>query len=205
MLKNPFYYGEFEFPVKSERWYKGSYPPLITKKVFNKVQEHLATQVPVKPKWGSKTFTYKGLLKCANCKASVVGEEKYRERLYTEPRHHIYYHCSRSIDHTCKEPYISEQDLERSLLKLINFMYIAHPHELVLNEKIRQGIEAFKMNRESILLQQDIDPDSKVWDIRDYTKYVLLNTNIEEKRALFTLFNFPLFLQNGNITSLRAH
>ena len=203
MLKNPFYYGEFEFPVNSGNWYKGSYPPLITKKLFDRVQEKLI--VPIKSKWGSKTFTYKGLLKCANCKASIVGESRYRQRLNKEPRYHVYYHCSRQIDHNCKEPYVSEEALERSLLKLVNFMYIAHPHEFNLTDKIQEDLEEFKKMRESIFLQQNINPNSKVWDIRDYARYVLTNKNIEEKRELFNLFNFPLFLQNKNVTSLRAH
>ena len=203
MLKNPFYYGEFEFPIKSGNWYKGSYPPLITKEIYDKVQEKLI--VPAKSKWGSKVFTYKGLLKCANCKASIVGDDKYRERLNKEPRHHIYYHCSRQIDHNCKEPYVSEEELERSLLRFINFMYIAHPGELVLNEKTQEGVEEFKKMREAIFLQQDINPNTRVWDIRDYSRYVLTNKNMEEKRELFNLFKFPLFLQNSIITSLRAH
>ena len=203
MLKNPFYYGEFEYPVGSGSWYKGSHPPLVTKNVFNKVQEKLV--VPLKSKWRSKVFTYKGLLRCANCKASVIGEDRYRERLNKEPRYHVYYHCTKQVDNSCKEPYISEDELERSLLKLINFMYIAHPQELFLTDKIQEGLEEFENMREALFLQQDINPNSKIWDIRDYAKYVLSNKNAEEKRELFKLFNFPLFVQNGNITSLRAH
>lgn len=203
MLANPFYYGEFEYPVNSGNWYKGSYPPLISKEMFEKVREKLV--VPKKLKWGSKIFTYKGLLKCANCKASVIGEDKYRKRLNNEPKYHIYYHCSRQVDPTCKEPYVSEEELSKSLLKFINFMYIAHPHDLVLTEKIRKGLEEFKRMREAILLNEDVDPDITPWDIRDYARYVIGNKNIEEKRELFNLFKFPLFLKNGNITSLRAH
>ena len=84
-------------------------------------------------------------------------------------------------------------------------MYIAHSHELILTEKIQEGLEECKKMREAIVLQQDINPNSKVWDIRDYARYVLTNKNAEEKRELFNLFNFPLFVQNSNITSLRAH
>ena len=203
MLKNPFYYGEFEFPIKSGNWYKGAYPPLITKQLYDEVQEKLT--VPAKSKWGSKNFTYKGLLKCANCKASIVGEDRYRQRLVGEPRYHIYYHCSRQVDHDCKEPYVSEEKLAKSLLKLINFMYIAHRHELILTDKIQEGLEEFKNMREAIFLQQDINPNSRVWDIRDYARYVLTNKNTEEKRELFNLFDFPLFIQNRNVTWLRAH
>jgi len=84
-------------------------------------------------------------------------------------------------------------------------MYIAHPHDLVLTEKIRGGLDEFKRMRETILLNENIDPDETPWDIRDYAKYVIESKNMEEKRELFNLFKFPLFLKNGNITSLRAH
>ncbi|HNP89223.1 MAG: hypothetical protein BWY24_00778 [Microgenomates group bacterium ADurb.Bin219] len=82
-------------------------------------------------------------------------------------------------------------------------MYIAHPHDLVLTEKIRGGLNEFKRMRETILLNEDIDPEETPWDIRDYD--VIESKNMEEKRELFNLFKFPLFLKNGNITSLRAH
>lgn len=110
MLKNPFYYGEFEYPVGSGDWHKGSYQPLITKDIFDKVQKQL--HVPPKSKWGSKTFTFKGLFKCASCGSSLVGEDKFRYLKYSEPRCHVYYHCSRQIDYDCPEDYISEEGLK---------------------------------------------------------------------------------------------
>lgn len=203
MLKNPFYYGKFEYPVTSGNWYQGDYPPLITKEVFDKVQEKIVAREKVK--YGSKTFTYKGLLKCAGCKSTIIGDSKFRERKYGPSNFHIYYHCARKINDNCHEPYISEEELERSLLRLINFMYIAHHDELVLTDRIQESMETFKKVREGMLLQQDINPNSRVWDIRDYARYVLTNKSSEEKRGLFNLFSFPLFIQNRNITSLRAH
>ena len=38
ILRNPFYYGKFEYPKGSGNWYKGKYEPMITKKEFDKVQ-----------------------------------------------------------------------------------------------------------------------------------------------------------------------
>ena len=94
MLKNPFYYGEFEYPIGGGNWYKGAHQPLTTKETFNSVQKRLV--IPFKKaKWGSKQFTFKDLFKCASCKASVIGEDRYRKRKYSEPRYHIYYHCTR--------------------------------------------------------------------------------------------------------------
>ncbi len=79
MLKNPFYYGQFEYPLGSGKWYKGSHEPLISKEIFDKVKSQLI--VPRKAKWGSKGFAFKHIIKCAGCKASIVGEEKFKKLL----------------------------------------------------------------------------------------------------------------------------
>ncbi len=80
MLKNSFYYGEFEYPVGSGKWYKGAHEPIISKMIFNRVQRKLDqyTHNKSKTKWGSKHFDFKGVFKCAYCGASVIGEEKFK-------------------------------------------------------------------------------------------------------------------------------
>lgn len=204
MLKDTFYYGMFEYPSGSGNWYEGAHKPLTTKKIYDKVREQM--QVPEKAKWGSKNFIYKGILKCANCKSSIVGEERYRERKNGKgPRHHIYYHCSRQKDFDCDEPYITKEKLEESLIRFINFMYINHPGKINLTEKVQDGMEDFRKFREEILLQQDINPKSKVWDIRDYAKHVISNGDDKMKKELFNMFEYQFYLQNRNITTLRAH
>ncbi len=75
MLRNPFYYGKFEFPVNSGNWYEGKHTPLISKGLFDRVQEQLKTH-PMSP-WGSKVITYKGLFRCGSCGAKMIGSEKY--------------------------------------------------------------------------------------------------------------------------------
>jgi len=77
--------------------------------------------------------------------------------------------------------------------------------ELVLTEKIQGGLEIFKKMREALFLQQNLNPNSTPWDVRDYVRYVLTNKDMQDKRELFNLFKFPLFLQNKTVTSLRAH
>ncbi|MBI1862988.1 recombinase family protein [Candidatus Microgenomates bacterium] len=39
MLKNPFYYGIFEYPKKSGTWYDGLHPKLVSKELFDQVQD----------------------------------------------------------------------------------------------------------------------------------------------------------------------
>jgi hypothetical protein len=41
MLGSSFYYGEFEYPKGSGKWYKGNHQPMITKDLFLKVKELL--------------------------------------------------------------------------------------------------------------------------------------------------------------------
>ena len=38
LFTNPFYYGWFEYPVRSGNWYKGSHEPMITQEEFDRVQ-----------------------------------------------------------------------------------------------------------------------------------------------------------------------
>ncbi|MEK6839493.1 MAG: recombinase family protein [Nanoarchaeota archaeon] len=203
MLKNPFYYGEFEYPIGGGNWYKGSYPPLVNKELFDRIQQRLIA--PIRSKWGSKTFTFKGLFKCASCGSSLVGEDKFRKRKYGEPKYHIYYHCSRQIDYDCPENYISEEGLIKALFGYINFTYISHPQILNLTQEIRNGINEYKKVRDDVLLRQDINPDEKTMDVRDYARHILNNGDIERKRQLIQLFSDQLYLHDRKIVSSRVN
>ncbi|MGA2911442.1 MAG: recombinase family protein [Candidatus Levyibacteriota bacterium] len=203
ILKNPFYYGEFEYPIGSGNWYKGSYEPLITKELFEKVQKQL--YVPPKSKWGSKTFTFKGLFKCASCGSSLVGEERNRLRKFRDPVHHIYYHCTRQINYDCPEVYITEEKLVKALFRYINFTYIAHPQLINLTEDIRNGMEEYRQIRDDVLLRQDIDPETKIMDVRDYARQVLSNGDIEKKRQLIQLFNEQLYIHDQKVVSTKVN
>lgn len=94
-----------------------------TPEIFDQVQKQFI--VPKKSKWGGKTFTFKELFKCASCRSLVIGEDRYRKRKYSEPRYHIYYHCTRQKKYGCPEPYITEEKLIKQILRYINFMYMA--------------------------------------------------------------------------------
>ena len=65
LLKNPYYYGEFEYPKGSGNWYKGTYKPIITKELFEKAQKRL--KIPPKGKWGRKQFYFNKIFKCGDC------------------------------------------------------------------------------------------------------------------------------------------
>ena len=199
MLKNPFYYGEFEYPIKSGQWYKGCHKPLVSREIFDRVQERLV--VPVKSKWGGKQFDFKGVFKCACCGASVIGEEKYRKRKWDKPRHHIYYHCIKKIDYNCPEPYLTQEDLIKAILRYINFIEMAHPQTLKISEKLKRSMQEYRNVRDEILLQLDVDPDDKKLTFTEYAKYIMINGKEFEKQEAIAALNRELYIHERAIVS----
>jgi len=205
MLKNTFYYGEFEFPTKSGIWYLGSHPPLTTKEAFLKVQQ-LRLSVPPKAKWGSKNILFRGVFKCSSCQGGVTGEEHFRERLHGEPRRHVYYHCGRTKNPDCKEPFVSEENLIRSLTKFISHMTTDHSQTVELSAKLKFGMENYNKIREEVFIQQNINSKAKSLSFTEYAKHILRNGTNEEKKEVALSFGRQLYIHNKEIcrSPLRA-
>ena len=117
ILSNPFYYGHFRYAGEI---HEGIQEPLISKKLFDQVQEVLhirchswAQERPVKQ--------YTGLLRCGECGMMVTAEVKKkfykrtnREAIYT------YYHCTKkSKNQHCSQSYIREEELDRQLSEIL--------------------------------------------------------------------------------------
>jgi len=204
LLKSPFYYGEFIFDGKR---YKGSHEPLITKEIFDKVQHQLIC--PTK-EWNKNVFPFKHLCKCSSCGASVVGEERYRKLQNGDSRKHVYYHCSRSIDYECNEPYITEEDLIKQLM--------AHVDELKLNEielanQLKKDIDRFHRLRTEVLNEEFISGNLKEIDydafnhidknmVKEYLVHTLKVGTADERNQVlsaiktkFTLHNKRLYIK----------
>ena len=195
MLRNPYYYGEFEFPVGSGKWYIGKHQPLITKELFEQVQKKLVFYE--RAKWGSKDFIYKGLFKCASCGATIVGEDKYRKLTSGNTNYHVYYHCSRQVDYSCEEPYIDEDIL---MLRIIKFIQGLDQNKLNLNGKLKFDLENFTKTKKEILSsnyiysEENIDPD-----LGEYARYILKEGTITDKRNLITGLNLEIYLHDKHL------
>lgn len=199
MLRNPFYYGEFKYPLNSDNWYKGKHQPLITKDIFDIVQKQLTNPFDKSP-WGSKSITFKGIFKCGGCGSNIVGEEKWRKRKWDEPVRHVYYHCVRGLNR-CTEPYISEEKLVKQLLRYINFMNMAHPNEINFNKKLKTSIEKFKLIRDEVLYKQEINPNCAPLDMVEFAAYVFRSGSIDEKRDLVVSLEKQLYIKNSFISA----
>ena len=181
MLKNPYYYGEFEYPKDSGKWYQGKHEPLITKELFSKVQKALI--VPPKTKWGTKDFPFKGFIKCYSCGSSLVGEQKLRKRKDGTVREHIYYHCSRQVDRDCKELFARESDIIDQLYEMRHRLM---PDKEVLEPGFRKAIE-----KTSAIAGSTFD---EAFDT--YVKYVLYKGTKYEQTRLVRNVTAKLHLKN---------
>src|SRR6266571_5926696 len=103
MLTNLFYVGTNVWEGKS---YPGKHVPLITPMEFTRVQEILARRDAPRPQVLS--FAYRGLCRCAGCGRLLTAENKVNKYGYR----YTYYHCSRNLFSSCREPSIEERNLE---------------------------------------------------------------------------------------------
>ncbi len=196
MLKNPFYYSEFEYPIDSGRWYKGSHEPLITKEIFDIVQGRRIG--PRKTKWGSKEFAYKTVLKCGNCGANIVGEDKFKKLLNGSFSHHIYYHCSKTLDNGCGKHYITEEELEKKLISFIENLDIS---KIEISKKLKASFGEYKKIASQVLIQQNIDICENEIDLKSYARYIFKEGNSREKGEFIRRLGILLYLYNKKIYS----
>lgn len=194
MLKNPFYYGVFEYPLESGQWYKGSHELLITKDLFDRVQnQRLAVN---KGKWGAKDFAYKGIFKCGNCGANIVAEDKFKKLLDGNFSHHIYYHCSKVLDNGCGKHYIREEELEEKLGQFIEELDMKN---ITLSQRLKNSFYEYRKIATQVLTQQNIDIRQNDIDIKSYARYLFKEGSSREKAEFVRGLNIALYIYNKNI------
>ncbi|MDP3244722.1 MAG: recombinase family protein, partial [bacterium] len=71
ILNSHFYYGMFEYPKDSGRWFKGKHEPLITKELFDIVQEK-TTRSAIRSE--NKEFAFTKLMKCSLCGSGITAD-----------------------------------------------------------------------------------------------------------------------------------
>ena len=198
MLKNPFYYGYFEYP--KGKLYKGKHEPIITKEVFDDTQKEIT--LPRKIKFGHKSFTFKGFFTCYSCNSSVIGEEKLRKLKNGGHRKHVYYHCTRFKNHKCEEPYLDEKDLLRYLIKFIDNM---NENDIKIPEKLKGAMMEYqKLVADTIFYNTDRLVDDIEIGVKDYAKYILREGTNKAKRELVEQLPIPQLLHNKQLVESRT-
>lgn len=78
---------------------------------------------------------------------------------------------------------------------------MAHPQMVKQTEKLKQYIESYRKMRETVLLQQDINPDHQPLDIFEYAKYALRQGEMQEKREVIKSLGGLLYVHNKGVCS----
>ena len=186
MLKDTFYYGEFEYPRGSGNWYKGDHTPIITKEQWEKARTMLKTFE--KSKWGSKIFYYSRLFKCGSCGSRICGD------LITN-RHgkqYTYYKCTKyGGKGRCHEKYIREEKLIESIAEIVDQ---CQNKDMRIHSRITREVEKFNTMQRMTLGENAREISSK-----DYIGYILKNSTNMDKRQFLECLEGQLTLTNGNI------
>jgi site-specific DNA recombinase len=148
ILTNPAYYGYFRH--KGEL-YKGNYTPLITKTVFDAVQEALRDRS--KPQvniWTSRS--YNGLVRCPRCGCSIT--TSFKKKYYKKTNRtavYTYLHCTKRKG-KCNELPVTIEDFERKVLdKVIN---------IKIDEEVwKLGIELLKAKNKEEFSRNNVQID----------------------------------------------
>ena len=87
ILKNPFYYGHFLYRGEL---HQGSHKPMITKKLFDQIQEALKDNGKPRKKPKVKDFPFLGFAKCGECGYAITAEKQVKK----SGLEFVYYHCT---------------------------------------------------------------------------------------------------------------
>jgi site-specific DNA recombinase len=134
ILKNPFYYGTM-------RWkgglLPGSHQPIISKTLFNEVQERLDNKNHFKSRGLKLSFLYRGLIRCGECGCSITAENKIKQQKNGNVHRYIYYRCTKSKG-GCGQVYITEPELEKELSKIFRNFVLSEEQAGAIQTKLKE-------------------------------------------------------------------
>jgi site-specific DNA recombinase len=197
LLQNDFYYGSFEYPRKSGLWYKGIHEPLISKELFDQVQEQVKSQII---RVQDKEFAFTKIMECGLCGSGICADEKFKKQKNGNIHRYVYYGCTKSKDKHCKCGYINEEEL---IEQLVGLMETIDLDEIGIKEKMKAEVERIKKFQRVILGSKE-KIEIKDIDIRNYAKYVLREARDLEKRELLGCLKSKILLSQKKIILERS-
>jgi DNA invertase Pin-like site-specific DNA recombinase len=110
MLDNPFYYGHFRYRGEV---HPGTHKPMISKKLFDRIQEALVANGKPRKKRGPKNFQFLNFAKCGECGYAITAERKIKR----SGRVYHYYHCTfkSKITKCSQNRFLREEELRRQV------------------------------------------------------------------------------------------
>lgn len=142
IMMNPFYYGAILWKgrvIEPEELPDGRHEPIISRELYNRVQEelHRRTRPVVKKRY----YTYTNFMKCGACGGNISG---------MVAKGIIYYRCIKCTG----LHYISELELESQIAQTIDSMTVDEDFLKLALEEINKANEQEIGNRDNILKRQ---------------------------------------------------
>ena len=116
-LSNPFYTGLFNY---SGELHEGKHEPIISKKLFDSVQEILRQRGQPERKPKNEPQPFCGLISCPECGMMITGEYKIKRQKNGNVHNYTYYHCTKKNKLVkCSQPCIRQEEMDSQLSSLI--------------------------------------------------------------------------------------
>lgn len=191
-LRTHFYYGTFEYPKGSGNWYQGKHEPIITKELFDIAQQQISNQT-MEMRASQKEFAFTKIMTCGLCGSGITADEKFKKQKNGNIHRYVYYKCTKVKNPHCKCGFLNEDDLIKQLQDLIDKIDI---NEIGIKEKIRDEINRHRKFNINVLGLEDQKISASDVDIRNYTKHVLKDGSITEKREILSCIKGQISLKN---------
>ena len=134
ILSNPFYYGHFRYMGEI---YEGKYEPILSKQLFDKVQEVMKLKSRPRHKDKFEPQALCGLLSCATCGMMITGEYRIKTQKNGTQHFYTYYHCTKKRrDMKCPEPCIRQEFLDAQISSLLQKVSLPKDWADYLNERL---------------------------------------------------------------------
>jgi DNA invertase Pin-like site-specific DNA recombinase len=193
-LKNPFYCGVYEYPRGTGNWYTGKHTALISRDLWQAVQEKLLEDH--KPKTRAHEFTFTRMITCGVCGSGITAQEKTKTlKCDGSIKTYIYYSCTKVQDKYCDNPYLREDQLITELCGIIDCVDI---DEIGARHLITREVARFNKLRSSVLGSKEKEKASEI-DIKRYAKYLLEEGTMGEKRELLDQLQGRLVMKDKKI------
>lgn len=196
ILKNTFYYGDFEYPKGSGNWYKGKHEPIISKDLYSSVKDQLSSEYVVRSQ--NKEFAFTKMITCGLCGSGITADEKFKKLKDGSTNRYVYYGCTKFNDKNCKCGHIREEDLIEQLANILDTVEL---DKIGMKDKIKKEIQLHNEFQESVL-GQEIKEKVKIKeiDIRNYAKHILRKRPLNEKRELLICLKSKLVMKEKKIS-----
>ena len=122
IFSNPFYYGRYEYPLGSGKWYDAIHTPMMDVEEYDKIQFILGKKGKPRPK--SHIFDFTGMMHCGECGASITAETKIKRQKNGNIHTYVYYHCTKRINPNCTQGSIEEKKLKKQIIAEIKSIEI---------------------------------------------------------------------------------